>query len=199
VSTVDTLQIVPYPHPALRHESKPLRRVDAELRRTVERMFALMYEHRGVGLAANQVALPYRLFIVNVAADPEQSDLEMVFINPVISGRKGSVEAEEGCLSLPDVLADVTRPEKITVTAYNMAGEEFSFEVDGLLARVIQHENDHLDGVMFTDHLSSTALMAVRDEIEEFEADWESRQRQGEVADEAELVAELKRLESLRT
>jgi peptide deformylase len=125
--------------------------------------------------------------------------MEMVFINPVISGRKGSVEAEEGCLSLPDVLADVTRPERITVAAFNMAGEEFSFEAEGLLARVIQHENDHLDGVLFTDHLSPTALMAVRDELEEFEADWESRQRQGEIPDEEALVAQLKRLEALWT
>lgn len=199
MSTVDTLQVVLYPHPALRHQSKSLRRVDAELRRTVERMLELMYEHRGVGLAANQVALPYRLFVVNVTADPEQRDMEMVFINPVISGRKGSVEAEEGCLSLPDVLADVTRPERITVAAFNMAGEEFSFEAEGLLARVIQHENDHLDGVLFTDHLSPTALMAVRDELEEFEADWESRQRQGEIPDEEALVAQLKRLEALWT
>ncbi|MCA9103072.1 MAG: peptide deformylase [Pirellulales bacterium] len=199
MSTVDTLEIVLYPHPVLRHKSKPLRRVDADLRRTVDRMFELMYEHRGVGLAANQVALPCRLFVANVTGDSDQRDAEMVFINPVISGRKGSAVAEEGCLSLPEVVADVTRPATITASAYNLAGEEFKFEVDGLLARVIQHENDHLDGVMFTDHLSSTALMEIRDEIECFEADWASRQRQGEIADDATLAADLRRLEAIWT
>src|SRR4051812_11610093 len=95
------LKIINYPHPTLRHVSKPLKRVDAELRRIVRAMFDALYEAKGIGLAANQVDLPYRLFIVNPKSDPNEPQEERVFINPVLSSRKGLAEAEEGCLSLP--------------------------------------------------------------------------------------------------
>ena len=97
------LRIVKYPHPALRHKSKPLRRVDGELKNVVREMFDLMYQHKGIGLAANQVNLPYRLFIINTEGDPAKGQ-EYVFINPVISKRSGTAEAEEGCLSFPEIL-----------------------------------------------------------------------------------------------
>ena len=104
------MEIVTYPHPTLRHESKPVKRVDAELREIVQEMFHLMYEARGVGLAANQVDLPLRLFVLNLESDPDKSE-EFVFINPVISKPKGSEEKEEGCLSLPELwLKRQTRP-----------------------------------------------------------------------------------------
>ena len=93
-------RIVPYPHPSLRYESRPLERIDDDLRASVRAMFDLMYEARGIGLAANQVALPYRFFILNVTADPLQKDQEQVFINPEIVKRHSSVEEEEGCLRL---------------------------------------------------------------------------------------------------
>jgi len=93
-----SLQIIHYPHPTLRHVSKPLKRVDAELRDMVAQMFELMYEHEGVGLAANQVDLPYRLFIANVEGDAKAKDAECVFINPVILKGSGQHEREEGCL-----------------------------------------------------------------------------------------------------
>ena len=94
------LQVLKYPHPALRHPTKPLRRVDGEIKTVVRTMFDLMYEKQGIGLAANQVGLPYRLFILNLEADP-QKGAEHVFLNPVISRRSGTVEADEGCLSFP--------------------------------------------------------------------------------------------------
>src|SRR5689334_13698119 len=145
------LRIIQYPHPTLRHVSKPLKRVDAELHAIVREMFDLMYAANGIGLAANQVDLPYRLFVVNLQSDPEVTDQEHVFLNPVLTSRKGNAEAEEGCLSLPGLYADVKRPERVTLNAYNLAGEEVTMELDGLFARAVQHEIDHLDGILFID------------------------------------------------
>ena len=95
------LQIVNYPHPVLRYVSRPVTEIDDGLRETVRSMFELLYAAKGVGLAANQVALPFRFFVLNLTADPAQADKEQVFINPVITKRHLSVEDEEGCLSLP--------------------------------------------------------------------------------------------------
>ena len=136
------LRIVKYPHPALRHESKPLRRVDGELKSTVREMFNLMYAQKGIGLAANQVDLPYRFFILNTGGDPETGE-EYVFLNPVIVKRSGTVEAEEGCLSFPEIYAPVKRSEKIVISAYNLAGEEVNYQLNELMARAAQHEYDH--------------------------------------------------------
>ena len=164
-----------------------MKRVDAELRSIVREMFELMYEAKGVGLAANQVDLPLRLFVANLAADPEEGE-EMVFINPVISRGKGTAEQEEGCLSIPGVYGNVRRPREIDVNAFSLSGKEISARVDGMLARVIQHENDHLDGVMFTDRLSETGQIAVRDLLDEFETDFESRRSTGEVPSDEEIA-----------
>src|SRR3990172_3489255 len=97
-----SLRVVPYPHLTLRHKSKPVRRVDSELVRMVRDMFTLMYASNGIGLAANQVDLPLRLFIVNLSAKSDEGE-ELVFINPVLSKPKGNEESEEGCLSFPEL------------------------------------------------------------------------------------------------
>ena len=189
------MKIIHYPHPTLRHTSKPVRRVDAELRTAVAEMFELMYEARGIGLAANQVDLPYRLFVINITADPKESDEEHVFINPVLSHPKGSATAEEGCLSLPGLYAEVTRPASIQVSAYGLEGQAFDARVEGLLARAIQHETDHLDGVLFFDKLSETEALDVRGALEEFEADFDNRRQIGEIGDDAALAENLSALE----
>ena len=129
------------------------RRVDSELQKIVSEMFDLMYEQKGIGLAANQVDLPYRLFLINLEGDPEKAE-EHVFLNPVIEKRSGAAEAEEGCLSFPEIYAPVKRPEKVTISAYNLSGQEIRMELNGLFARAVQHEYDHLDGVLFIDRLS---------------------------------------------
>jgi len=193
------LQIVQYPHPTLRHVSKPLRRVDAELHKIVREMFDLMYQAKGVGLAANQVDLPYRLFVINLEADPAKRDLEYVFINPVITARKGSAEAEEGCLSLPGLYGDVRRPEKVTLNAYNLAGKELTIDLDGLFARAAQHEIDHLDGVLFIDRLSPTGVIAAKPAIEDFETSFAGSQSRGEIPSNAAIASRLAELEKLRT
>ena len=156
------LSIIHYPHPTLIYKSKVIKRVDADLRGLIAEMFELMYEANGVGLAANQVDLPLRLFVVNLAANPEEGE-EMVFINPVISRPKGSVEQEEGCLSIPGVYGKVVRPKTVRIQAYNLSGEAIDWEADGLLSRVLQHENDHLDGVLFTTRMSDTGKMDIAD------------------------------------
>jgi peptide deformylase len=195
------LRVVNYPHPTLRRPSKPLKRVDADLHRLVREMFELMYskEHRGVGLAANQVDLPYRLFIVNLSSDPMLRDEEHVFINPVISHPKGSAEQEEGCLSLPGLFAPVRRPEKVLINAYNLAGNEVTYELDDLFARVVQHETDHLDGVLFIDRLTPTVEASLRDKLEEFEREFATRRQCGEIPPDDVILARLADLESLRT
>jgi len=192
------LKIIEYPHPTLRRPSKPLARVDAGLVEIVREMFALMYEKKGVGLAANQVDLPYRLFVANLECDPQRPELEHVFINPVITNRKGSVEAEEGCLSLPGLYGQVKRPERVTISAYNLAGQEFRGDLTGLFARVVQHEVDHLDGVLFIDKLSTSGQMAAREAIEEFEIQFAQRRERGEIPDNAAIAARLAELEKLR-
>src|SRR5438477_9042600 len=114
------LQIVNYPHPALRYVSRPITEIDDQLREVVRSMFDLMYAAKGIGLAANQVALPFRFFILNVTTDPEQREQERVFINPEIVKRHSSIEAEEGCLSFPGLYADVRRAKKIRVRAFDL-------------------------------------------------------------------------------
>ena len=184
------LEIVTYPHPTLRHRSKPIKRVDAELRSIVQQMFELMYAAHGVGLAANQVDLPIRLFVMNLEAEPDKGE-ELVFINPVIARPKGCEEADEGCLSLPELYGPVTRPKKVHVNAFGLSGTEFNAELDGLFARVVQHEADHLDGVLFVDRLSETAKLEIADTLDEFETDFASRRSTGGIRRDEEIAARL--------
>ena len=193
------VQVVKYPHPTLRHESKPLRRVDDQLRKMIRQMFDLMYRQNGIGLAANQVDLPYRMFVMNVRADPAAIDEEHVFINPVITHRKGSAEDREGCLSFPEIFAPVRRPAKIVLNAYSPAGEELSYELDGLYARVVQHETDHLDGVLFIDRLSPANELAVKEDLAALDREFQMLRQRGQIPDDAQIAARLDELEQVRT
>ncbi len=195
---IAVLRIVKYPHPALRHKSKPLRRVDAELKSAVRRMFDLMYQYNGIGLAANQVDLPYRFFILNTEGDPTKGE-EHVFLNPVIAKRSGTVEAEEGCLSFPEIFAPVKRSAKIAISAYNLAGEEVNCELTGLLARAAQHEYDHLDGVLFIDRLSPSGLLSVKQALSDLEHEFAGDRQRGIIPDDQQIAARLMDLEQLRT
>jgi peptide deformylase len=193
------LRIIQYPHPTLRHLSKPLRRVDAELHQIVQEMFDLMYEANGIGLAANQVDLPYRLFILNLLADPKARDQEFTFINPVLTNRKGMSEAEEGCLSLPGLYGQVKRPERVELNAYTLGGQEVTLELDDLFARAVQHEIDHLDGVLFIDRLTPTGELAAREALLDFEDQFLGQRERGELPDDAAIARRLAELEKLRT
>jgi len=188
------LKVIHFPHPTLRHKSKPIKRVDAELRSMVAEMFELMYKHEGVGLAANQVDLPLRVFVMNIKSDPDKGD-EMVFINPVLSAPKGVAEAEEGCLSIPGLYGPVKRPKEIHVTAYNLQGEEVSATLSGLTSRVVQHETDHLDGVMFTDRMTETARADALPMLEEFDFNFQSQRNTGGIPSDEAINARLAELE----
>lgn len=134
--------------PVLREASAPVTEVTEEVRRLVDDMFETMDAAEGVGLAANQVGLALRIAVV----DAEGSRFAM--INPVISEASGKESEEEGCLSIPDVYAEVTRPERVVLEAIGRDGLPFRIEAGGLMARAIQHEIDHLDGILFLDRLS---------------------------------------------
>jgi peptide deformylase len=188
------LRIVPYPHPALRYESIPVAQIDDTLRSTVRDMFALMYESRGIGLAANQVALPFRFFILNLTADPEQKDKEQVFINPEIVKRHASIEEEEGCLSFPGLYAKVQRARKIRVRAFDLEGNPVEISADDLYGRAIQHETDHLSGRLFIDLISPQGLTTVTPKLQEFEASFRQAQEGGDYPDDAAIARQLDEL-----
>jgi peptide deformylase len=194
---IGRLELVEYPHPALLRPTKPLARIDDAVCDAVEQMFDIMYEAGGIGLAANQVALPYRLFIVNVEARPDAGE-ELVFINPSISRPRGTAVQEEGCLSLPGLRMDVRRPERVIVDAWSLQGEPIHLDLDGLLARVVQHEFDHLEGRLFTDRLPEAATLEARRSLETFHDVFLGKQSRGELPANEALLARLERLEAER-
>lgn len=185
------LRIVPYPHPALRYESRPVTQIDDDLRTKVREMFDLMYESRGIGLAANQVALPYRFFVLNLSADPEQKNQEQVFINPEIVKRHSSIEDEEGCLSFPGLYAKVSRARKIKVRAFDLAGNPIELDAEDLASRAIQHETDHLSGRLFIDLLGRFARTSATAKLREFETQFRKSQAEGEFPSDEEIVRQL--------
>jgi peptide deformylase len=133
--------------PVLRQRSDEVETVDDDVRSIVESMFDTMDAAQGVGLAANQVGIARRIAVI----DAEGSRIAM--INPRIVSTEGRATAEEGCLSIPDVFADVTRSERVVLEALDADGRPYQLEVGALAARAIQHEIDHLDGILFLDHL----------------------------------------------
>ena len=157
-------------------------------------MFDAMYEANGIGLAANQVDLPLRLFILNLSGTRGEGE-EMVFINPIVSSPKGSDEFEEGCLSIVGVNASVNRPEQIHVQAYDLNGNEINETVGGMLAKAIQHENDHLDGVLFVDRVSDSTKAAIAGELDDFELIFENERSTGSIPDDDTILARLKEYE----
>lgn len=185
------LEIVNFPHPALRYSSRPVTEIDDGLRATVRAMFDLMYAAKGIGLAANQVALPFRFFVLNLTADPDQPDKELVFINPEIVKRHSSVEDEEGCLSLPGLYAKVRRARKIRVRAYDLQGNLVEHEADELFSRALQHETDHLAGKLFIDYLEPAVRHSVADKIRTFELAFRQAQSEGTILPDDDLIRRL--------
>ena len=190
------MRIVPYPHPALRYPSVPVTRFDDELRDRIQAMFALMYENEGIGLAANQVALPYQLFILNISGDPEQPELEQVFINPELVRKQATAQDEEGCLSFPGLHGKVLRPRRVKVRAWDRFGEPFEVEADDLLARAIQHELDHIHGRLFIDKFSTLGRISASKKLKVFETEYREAQQRGEFPSDEEIVRQLDALAS---
>lgn len=147
------LPILLYPDKRLRIPGVPVEVFDSELATLVENMAETMYSAPGVGLAAPQVGISLRLFIIDVATREEDPSELRVFINPELSEFEGKVRFEEGCLSFPGIHEEVARAERIAVRAQDVEGTPFQLEAEGLLAIAIQHETDHLDGKLMVDHL----------------------------------------------
>lgn len=185
------MQIVLFPHPALRFQSVDVQRIDDALRATIQRMFALMYESKGVGLAANQVGLPFRFFVVNPSGDPEKKEEEQVFVNPQITSRRGSDVHEEGCLSLPKIYSDVERPAEITIESFDLNGQFSKRKIKGFMARVIQHEYDHLEGFIFTDRIDEDAHNSIYAEILEIAEQFRKQQKDGLYGTDEQIQAAL--------
>ncbi len=151
---IDLLDILIAPHPALKARAREVGTADAEaVRALLPRMFETMYRAPGIGLAAPQVGVPWRLAVIDLMPDERREPL--VLVNPRVVLRSDELATrEEGCLSLPNQYADVTRPAEVRIRFEDAAGARQELHADGLLAACLQHEIDHLDGVLFTDHLS---------------------------------------------
>lgn len=152
-------QILTYPDPFLATKALPVRSVDGRIRELVRDMFDSMYASKGIGLAAPQIGVGKRVIVVDIS--PVEEEIKpLALVNPEIVGKQGQVEGVEGCLSVPGVEGVVCRYESVTVQGKNESGDAVTMEADGLLSRVIQHEIDHLDGVLFIDRLSSPTASA---------------------------------------
>ena len=163
------LQLRYYGDPVLRRRAKPVAEItDIELQLAEEMLETLHATGNGIGLAATQVGVLKRLIIVDIGGDEEADEEEyepLVLFNPEILSTEGEVVTEEGCLSIPDVTADVKRPERIVVEGINVQREPIHIEADGLIARVLLHEIDHLNGVLFIDRISGLKRRSLSDEL----------------------------------
>lgn len=173
------LEIVQYGHPVLREKCRRVDGVDDELKKLADDMLETMEDAHGVGLAAPQVGLNIRFAVVDVSHDPEcvsylrvngedaalEDVMPLVFFNPKLELLGEKEAAEEGCLSIREVQANVTRPTELKGTFHLLDGSVMELETDGLLARAIQHEVDHLNGILFVDRLSAAGKLSVRGKL----------------------------------
>jgi peptide deformylase len=143
------LKVRKYGDPALRRRAGEVGAITPDVRKIVDDMIETMYDEVGIGLAAPQVGIPLRLIVVG----DDETRAARALVNPVITEQAGEVTAEEGCLSIPGIFAPVTRAASVTVQARDLEGDPTTIKAKGLLARVLQHEMDHLDGVLFVDRL----------------------------------------------
>jgi peptide deformylase len=168
-----SLKIIFYPDPRLKKISQPVTVFDQKLKDLVSQMFELMREAKGVGLAAPQVGQNIRLFIMNHDGDVAN---DQVYINPQLSDADGDAEDEEGCLSLPKINIDVLRSETIRISALDLEGKPFAQTETGYLARIWQHEIDHLNGILLTDRMGPVAKMTYRKLLRDLEEKYADQQ-----------------------
>ncbi|MDO4586710.1 MAG: peptide deformylase [Planctomycetia bacterium] len=193
------MKVVKYPHPILSYSSKPIRKIDQKLRDIVAEMFDLMYESQGVGLAANQVELPYQLFVMNATGNAEEKEAEFAFINPVIQRRKGREEGSEGCLSFPDLNIQINRAEEIIFQAIMLDGQLKKFVWKGFPARVVQHETDHLHGHCFFERAGLSGQLLAQEVLNDLKMIYETDQKIGAVPTREELARRIAQWEEERT
>jgi peptide deformylase len=167
----EDLKIIHFPDPRLKKVSKPVDAIDDTIRALARRMFELMREHRGVGLAAPQVGQNLRLFVMNHTGDPAD---DRVYINPVLSDAEGEEEDEEGCLSIPNVHVTVARHKQMRMQALDLDGNPVDQAGEGFVTRVWQHEFDHLNGTLLTDRMGPVSKMTHRKVLKELEEKFEA-------------------------
>lgn len=160
------LQLCYYGDPVLRKRAEPVAEIAEAERQLAEQMLMTLHATgNGIGLAATQVGVLKRLIIVDIGEEDNDEYEPLVLFNPELLSSDGEIVAEEGCLSIPDVTADVKRPERIVVEGVNLQCEAIRIEADGLLARVLQHEIDHLNGVLFIDRISGLKRRLLSEEL----------------------------------
>lgn len=169
-----SLYIIHYPDPRLRKLCEPVTEFDEQLARRVQQMLELMKTGKGVGLAAPQVGLLQRFFVMNPTGQPGD---EHLFVNPAIRDPHGSAEAEEGCLSLPAVHVQVRRAQRCRITAQDLRGKAFELELADLPARICQHETDHLNGVLVLDRMGPSDRIATRKTLRALEDQYQPKTR----------------------
>jgi peptide deformylase len=167
----DELKIIHWPDPRLKQVSQPVKEFTPALRELAQRMFELMRESKGVGLAAPQVGKNIRLFVMNATGEP---DKDRIYVNPVLSDPDGEETSEEGCLSLPDVHAQISRFKAIKMQAQDLEGKSFEEVQAGFPARVWQHEYDHLNGVLISDRMGLGDRFKHRKVLAELQEKWDA-------------------------
>jgi peptide deformylase len=169
--TPKLLSVRVYGDAMLRMKALPVRNFDEKLQKLVRDMTHTMYQRDGVGLAANQIGHNQRLFVIDMDYSKDNSKPNpVVFINPIIKSGEGEYEIEEGCLSVPGIYAKVTRFDKISYSYFDKEGNEHSEEAEGYKAVVIQHEYDHLNGILFIDKISKLSLLKIKRKLKLIES-----------------------------
>jgi peptide deformylase len=179
------LPVVKYGDPVLRKKGAAIEKITPEIKRLVDGMFETMYDAAGVGLAAQQVGHALQLTVIDVRAVKDRpstmeidgqavdvnAHMPLVLINPKITPFGNPAKGPEGCLSFPEIYTDITRPESVEVEAIDAGGKAVRFKAGGLLSRAVQHEVDHLNGILFIDRMTSDAKAEVKDEIDALQAE----------------------------
>jgi len=183
-----TLEIVKYGHPVLREKGKRVERITPEIRQLAADMVETMYAAKGVGLAAQQIGRPLLLTVLDVRdserpsdmiVDGQAQDLEqrmpLALVNPRITATSGEQTGSEGCLSVPEINADIRRAARVTVTAQTLDGNDLTFDCTGLFARAIQHEVDHLHGVLFIDRMDAATRASFSGKLKKLQKETQSQ------------------------
>ena len=168
--------ITRFPSPVLGQKAKPVEKIDDSIRALADRMLDIMIQQKGVGLAGPQAGVPLRIFVASPDGTKKNAK---VYINPVITPSGKLEAAEEGCLSLPGIYGKIRRYSKCSIKAQGLDGREFSEEAEGLLARIFQHECDHLDGTLVADKLSTVAKIAARKKLKRLRENYAQQNKLG--------------------
>ena len=169
---VDKCKITYYPATVLRGRAAPVEKIDENIRQLVDKMGEIMVEKKGIGLAAPQAGVPLRLFIVSLTGKREDV---RAYINPTVTPHGDLDEAEEGCLSVPGIWAKIRRYKKATVTATDLDGRQFTEDAEGLYARCLQHEYDHIEGMVIVNRMGAAARIANRRQLKKLAEEQEEK------------------------